>query len=57
MNVIRIIAAAAAIGDPTPLETACTHIAAWPDPTVGRLNLDFMGTSIKFEMYIPPLQS
>ena len=52
MNIIRIISAAAAIGDPTPLETACTHIAAWPDPTVGRLDLHFMETRIELEMCV-----
>jgi hypothetical protein len=52
MNVIRIISNAAAIGDPTLLETACTHIAAWPDPAVGRLDLHFMEAKIELEMCV-----
>jgi hypothetical protein len=52
MNMLRVIAASSAIGDPTPLETACAHIAAWPPPTVGRINLPFMGTSIELEMCV-----
>jgi hypothetical protein len=52
MNIIRIISATSAIGDPAPLETACTHIAAWPPITVGRLDLPFMGTGIELDMCV-----
>ena len=51
MNILRVITASSAIGDPARLEAACAQIALWNPPRIGKQNLPFLGGLMSLEMY------
>ncbi|KAF2083324.1 DUF1630-domain-containing protein [Saccharata proteae CBS 121410] len=49
-RVLHLMTDAGNICDPITLEAACTQIAAWPPPSIGRHDLPFLGSLLALEI-------
>lgn len=49
-RVLQLMTAGGILCDPTTFEVACSQISSWPPPSVGRLELPFLGSLLVLEM-------